>query len=295
MTELNNMSKAEKLIKGAIDMHVHTTPDLFPRLASDIEIAWEAKKAGMGGLVIKNHFTTTADRAQIASEVTAFPVFGGLALNNPTGGLNPEAVKVSLKLGAKIIWMPTVDSEERERHKEYIEMFNLASEPGTKRISLLDQSQALKKELADILELIIEHDAILATGHISKTEARILVEEAGKLGVKKIMLTHPLSPMLAYTIDEIKALINKGVSMVEFDFFSTTNAAGHPISKETIAGAIKAIGARNAVMTTDGGQRSNPGPVEMLKTFTAAMRELGITEEDIKTMVCRNPAAALDL
>ncbi len=40
----------------------------------------------------------TADRAEIASDQAGFPVFGGIALNLPVGGLNPEAVEVALKM-----------------------------------------------------------------------------------------------------------------------------------------------------------------------------------------------------
>jgi hypothetical protein len=59
---------------------------------------------GMRAILIKNHFTLTSDRAQVASDEIGFPVFGGIALNHSVGGLNLHAVEAALKLGAKIVW-----------------------------------------------------------------------------------------------------------------------------------------------------------------------------------------------
>ena len=41
----------EPLLKDAIDMHVHVTPDTKPRRYEFIDAALEAKNAGMKGLV----------------------------------------------------------------------------------------------------------------------------------------------------------------------------------------------------------------------------------------------------
>ncbi len=295
MNKKDSITKAAELITGAIDMHIHTNPDLFPRLISDIEAAREAKKAGMGGIVIKNHFTTTADRAALAREVTGFPVFGGLVLNSPVGGLNPEAVEVSLKLGAKIIWMPTIYAEYQLKDPDTVKMFNMVVGPDTRGICLLDRNLGIKNEVKEILKLITEHRAILATGHISKQESNLLVEEASSMGVKKIILTHPLSPMFDYTTGEIRELVAKGVSLVEFNALDTTEVVSGPISAELIAGTIKAIGVKNAVMATDGGQTVNPNPVKMMLGYIGTMLGLGIPEEDIKTMVSGNPARILEL
>ncbi len=295
MEATTSLAKAEKLMDGAVDMHIHTSPDLFPRLASDIEVAREAMEAGMGGIVIKNHFTTTADRAQIARDTTGFPVYGGLVLNNPVGGLNPDAVEISLQFGAKIIWMPTIYAEIQLKGKPHVPMFDHVIKPGMSGISLLDSQQDIKKEIRAIIELIIQYNAVLATGHISKLEAALLAEQAAKMGYKKIMLTHPLSPMLGYSIKEIKELIDKGVNFVELNILDTTKVVNNPISIKTIVQAVKSIGPQNAVMATDGGQPINPSPVKMLKQYINVMLDHGIPEQSIKTMVRDNPEILLDI
>ncbi len=69
--------QAAKMLEGTIDFHIHTGPDIYPRLLNDIEVARQAKRAGMKGILIKSHATITGDRAQVAQAVTSLPVFGG--------------------------------------------------------------------------------------------------------------------------------------------------------------------------------------------------------------------------
>mgnify|MGYP000176813617 CR=1 FL=1 len=102
-------------LAGVIDFHVHSGPDSRPRSVSDLEIARIAKRAGMRGLVFKNHFTMTADRAWLAmQEVDGIEIFGGVALNHAVGGLNAEAVRQLAAFSGgrgKVVWLPTFDAE----------------------------------------------------------------------------------------------------------------------------------------------------------------------------------------
>src|SRR5438093_12932568 len=99
------------LLEGAYDTHVHSDPDVLPRKFDDIELVRRGKEAGMGGFVLKSHYICTADRATLIRRT--FPginVYGGIALNNSVGGLNPVAVDIAGRLGNKVVWLPTVDS-----------------------------------------------------------------------------------------------------------------------------------------------------------------------------------------
>jgi hypothetical protein len=88
-------------LDGAYDLHVHSAPDLFPRIADDRQIVAHAAARGFG----------TASRAQLAAQVAGgLKVYGGLVLNGYVGGVNPHAVDAALRLGARVIWMPTLDA-----------------------------------------------------------------------------------------------------------------------------------------------------------------------------------------
>jgi len=91
---------------GAIDLHVHSAPDVRPRKMTALELAGAAKAAGMRGLLLKNHQTaTTGVAATLREVVPGLAVFGGLVLNDAVGGWNPEAVDAALKMNAAEIWI----------------------------------------------------------------------------------------------------------------------------------------------------------------------------------------------
>jgi hypothetical protein len=65
-------------IDGAYDLHVHSSPDLFPRIADDARIVADAASKGFAGVVMKNHSEGTGSRAQLAGQaVTGIKVYGG--------------------------------------------------------------------------------------------------------------------------------------------------------------------------------------------------------------------------
>ena len=105
-------------LNGVIDMHVHTAPDVCQRTYNDLELTAAAVRAGARAIVIKGHHCSTVARAALCNaynrtvfDSNPFVMYGGLVLNYDAGGLNPKAVQTALEMGAKIIWLPTVDAE----------------------------------------------------------------------------------------------------------------------------------------------------------------------------------------
>ena len=108
------LTESSELLHGAYDLHIHPAPSHFPRLMDDFEILEDAEKAGMSGVLLKNHYETTGARAIIANlhhKGFAARAYGAAVLNWPLGGLNPYAAVSALKMGAKIIFLPTRDAE----------------------------------------------------------------------------------------------------------------------------------------------------------------------------------------
>ncbi len=283
------------LLSGAIDIHIHSAPDVYPRILNDMELAFHAQEMEMQAILIKNHFTETAGRAQVATDVTGFPVFGGIALNLSIGGLNSHAVRTALKLGAKTVWLPTLHSKEFVANKSHVA--NLAGEiaEDLKGIYVLNSDGSLKDELYPIFDLIIEHNSSLATGHISIDEAKVVVREAANRGVKKIIVTHPLASFVNYSVEDMKEIVDSGATWLEHVFNDTTRQVGHPITREALFSGIKAIGAEHCIMSTDAGQWLNPVPVQQMGIYIQDMLNFGFSQPEIRKMTTDNPAAMLGL
>ena len=79
-------------LAGVIDLHAHSGPDpeFRPRLLNDIDLARLARRKGMRAIVLKNHYTASADRAELVmEEVGGIEVFGAVVLNRAVGGQTP--------------------------------------------------------------------------------------------------------------------------------------------------------------------------------------------------------------
>ncbi len=88
MTELDANKKAEELLKGAYDLHVHSSPSVFPRELDGFQLIREADAAGMAGVMLKSHYESTALRAELINRYSGCKAkaYGGLCLNCPAGG-----------------------------------------------------------------------------------------------------------------------------------------------------------------------------------------------------------------
>jgi len=283
------------LLEGSIDIHIHSAPDVYPRLLNDVELALSAKENGMRAILVKNHYFETAGRARLASDAADFPVFGGIALNLTNGGLNKHAVKMALKMGAKQVWMPTVHADYFVKNKDHVA--NLATEIGddVQGLTLVNEDGTLKKELYDIFELIKEGNAIFATGHVTKEEAKIAVREAVKKGVKKILITHPAATFVHYSIDDMKEILDLGATFLEHTWNDVTRQVSHPLQISALFDVIKSVGAAHSIMSTDAGQWLNPPAAQQMGIYIKEALKSGISARDVRTMVADNPAKILGI
>jgi hypothetical protein len=271
----------EHSLKGALDLHLHAGPDIRKRKLTYLEAAIQAREAGMKAILIKSHSTITADIASLIQPlVKDILVFGGIALNYPLGGLNPVAVETALKLGAKQIWMPTLHAANQYRYD------------GVKGgITVLNKEGSLKKEVVEILEILSRHDVILSTGHLSQNEIMVLVREAQKKKIQKILITHPDHLAVHLSVGSQKRLARKGVF---FDRCFPTEKTS-PLNIESMAQRIREVGVASSILTSDFGQPENPFPVEGLKIYIERLKQFGLSDQEIDQMVRINPERLLNL
>jgi hypothetical protein len=278
------MSAFPDFLEDAIDLHVHSAPDVDARRFSDLDLAREAERAGMGAILIKSHQNSTVERAWLVSKVvTGIQVFGGLVLNDTVGGLNVAAVKLALAMGAKEIWMPT---RSALNHRSY------HGESGG--ISILNEDSGLVPAAQAILEAMAQSDCILSTGHLSPREALVLIHQARQCGVRKVLVTHPEWAPTFYSFEQQKELAQLGNVWFERCFVSTTHLCGC-VPFQVIEQAIVEAGVETTVLSTDLGQPQTPPPAEGLRLYAERLRSSGFSVEHIRQMMCTNPARLLSL
>lgn len=275
-------------IDGAYDLHVHSAPDLFPRIADDRQMVAHAAAHGFAGVVMKNHFEGTASRAKLAADAAGgLKVYGSLVLNRYVGGVNPHAVEAALRLGARIIWMPTLDAACHRQAFGFGGGFAAQSsglETPSEGLSILRDGRLLP-EAREVMTLVREHRAALATGHVSFEEIAALVAEAEGQGFRKLILTHPYDKAPGLDLEQVRSLARPHVR-VEFVFCSITPRWAFT-DAAAIARCIKAIGPARFVISSDGGQAHNPMPAEGYRRFVHLLQAEGIADADFRVM-CRD-------
>lgn len=274
-------------IAGAYDLHVHTAPDLFPRIADDVRMVTDAAARGFAGVVMKNHFEGTASRARLAArDAGGMKVYGGLVLNRHVGGINPSAVEVALRLGARVVWMPTLDAA---CHRAAFGTGDFAAQssglPTRGEGLTLVRDNRLLSEAREVMALVKEAGAALATGHVGFEEIRALVAEAEAQGFRKLILTHPYDRAPGLTLGQVEALARPPVR-IEFVFCSITPRWAFT-DAAAIAHCIRRLGAARFVLSSDGGQAHNPMPAEGYQQFVQALHAEGIAAHDFRVM-CRD-------
>ncbi|MDA8126481.1 MAG: DUF6282 family protein [Deltaproteobacteria bacterium] len=288
-------------LKDAYDLHVHSGPDVLPRRFDDIDMARRIIAAGMKGYVIKSHYFCTSERAQLIGKM--FPrcnAVGAVTLNSSMGGINPAAVEMAGRSGAKMVWFPTIDSAN--------ELEQLARSPADKLpywAKIKRQMEAegvrsptlcilkngkLQDEAFEILDIMARFNMILATGHVSKAEAFALVKAARARKVERIIMTHVDFPATFLTIEEQKEMVRCGACM---EHTYTTPATGK-VAWDLVMAQIRAIGPEHIVIGTDLGQTAGVFPDEGLVLYGRKMVENGFSEEDFRTIIVKNAAALLE-
>lgn len=283
-----------KLLKDAIDIHVHSSPSLFHRQDTE-EVVTHARNCGIKAMILKSHHHPTVDRVTfVKKQVSGIDVFHSITLNYAVGGINPFAVDVALKMGARCVWLPTIDAAAQKDYYGALggygtkQSFNIPSfYQGVAGISILEPGGELIPEVMQILDLVQKANCILAVGHLTLEEIRALVFAAKQSKFKKMVIDHPHFPFCKHSLDDLKKLVSNG-AILNFTF-SEVSSKWYAISPEEIAEQIKVLGPQHIVLSSDSGQVHNPLPAEGLRIYFQLLLEAGVDESEIYTMSHDNP------
>jgi uncharacterized protein DUF6282 len=282
---------------GAIDMHVHSHPDVFGRNMDDIDVAQLAKARGMRGIVLKNHVAETASRAALVMKVVpGIEAFGGVVLNKAVGGINPDAVEWMHRTyggRGKVVWLPTFEADKHVKTLSKPDAIGLVVAPNGQ----------VTPEMEAILKIIARENLVLATGHVHPEEIIAVVRRGRELGVKNMVITHGLTNVPGLTMAQAKQVTEMG-AVIEVCFLQFLAGPNAPlpflthwtqVNAKHVAQAVKEFGAKSVLISSDLGQSGNMVHPDGIETAVAAMKREGISDGDIDMMLRKNPARLLGL
>ncbi len=247
-------------IEGLIDFHVHTAPDVFGRAIDDEEATQLYRDRQMEAIVLKNHVALTADRAWLVRKhVPGIKVFGGVVLNGPAGGINPEAVQWMWRMQGsfgRVVWFPTFDADNHVKH------FKDAPEG----IKVVGPDGKVLPAVREVLKICAQQKLVVHTGHASPAEALAIIEAARDAGGDRIVVTHAEFEVVNMSFEEMKKAAAMGAKLEICAMGPLMGPNAHlawmrhwrqvPIKES--ADAIRAVGAGYFILSSDLGQTGNP-------------------------------------
>ncbi len=285
------MSKVS--LKGVIDMHVHSNPDIRIRAYDDFELMEAGIRVGARAIVIKTHQGTTMDRAYLCNRhnqivhgnTNDFTMFGGIVLNRVVGGINLKALEVALKLGAKVVWLPT-----QSARNHLIKM-----KQSTDSCVEVVRDGKVVPEMMDVFRLVRDYDAVLGTAHLSPKESFIVVEAARDAGVKNLVVTHPEWWVVDMSMEDQIRLVKDYDVILERCYAQNMGGGKYKSNLPSNLEIVKEAGYKNVMIDTDGGQVENPHWEIAMEESMQYLVDHGIPMEQVDYMTKVIPARLLGL
>jgi len=192
---------------GIVDFHVHSAPSILPRRLDDAATAEAAGETGVARFVLKAHEGFSAERAALLGPAAA----GGVVLNSPVGGCNPDAVEVTARLGGRVVWLPTISSAAHQAAATSARL-SVHRDLRFREVPVLAEG-APHPDLLEVLEIVAAHDLILASGHVPVPDALRIFEVAARLGARRFLINHPTFEFMRWSPELLAPLRALGVHL----------------------------------------------------------------------------------
>jgi hypothetical protein len=286
--------RARVLVEGAYDLHVHVAPDVPKRRIDDRTLAQRFAELGLAGFALKSHYTSTAERAQVVSAlVPDVRVLGTLTLNWAVGGMNALAVEIAAREGARIVWMPTVDSpaetagrtepKQGDKVPQWARLQHELRSLGLSvdAVQVTDSEERLLPEARSVLRAIARHDLILATGHLDRNDTFAVADGALEEGVTHIVVTHPEFPCQNFSLDDQRALAERGCLL--------ERCLSTPLSGKTdwehVFDGVRAVGVERSLFSSDCGNPDYPPVEDGLALWADRLLGGGFDDDEVREMI----------
>jgi hypothetical protein len=215
----------------------------------------------------------------------------GIVLNNAVGGLNADAVEHTLKLGGRVIWMPTLSATNhvRQMHRSKVPPTNSPMLPPI-ALTVVNERGGIGDDVLLILDIMAKHDAVLAAGHLHVSEVLALFKQAKARGVKRLLVSHP-TVFVDAAVEEITQLAAMGA----FIEHCVCDLRPRRIVAEDLAASIRVVGTEQTILGCDLGHLDRPLPAEGFKQVVRLCYELGFSPDEIRTMIGLNPSRLIGI
>lgn len=305
-----DLGLTDPALVGALDVHLHIDPDApgtggAIRALDIFDAVALARERGMRGFVFKTHQDAGSAGAAYLSRrhfAPGFEVFGRMASNYATGGINIAALEhyAQIKGGwGRIFEMPTRDSitattrpgsmdrPALERGRPWMLMMPEGTPPYiavSRNGELVPEVRQLIAVMAKIRTVDSNGRMVLATGHATPQEHLLLAREGRRQGLN-VLLTHPGDIPQLPEAAQLGAFIEVTASSIYKTEADRTAAAN----------LIRKVGAQSVIVSTDCGQTANVYPTDCLVLAARGLRAHGISDREIDLMYKENPARLLGL
>lgn len=287
---------ARDLVRGAYDVHLHVAPDVMKRRIDDFTVAQRFAEVGLAGFVLKSHYMPTAERAEVVRHAGGAHVLGAITLNASVGGLNPIAVEIAARSGAKFVWLPTVDSRNQRECRatepegatppmwaqiqDELRADGMAADP----VDVIGPDGEVVDVARQVLRLIARHDMVLATGHLHSDEIVTVIDAAVEEGVQRMVVTHPEFTSQRVGVERQRDLAARG-ALMERCF--TTPYTGK-VDWDVWFRNIREAGPEHSVVSSDLGQPFNPPVEDGMALCADFLLEAGFSDDEVRTMTVHN-------
>jgi hypothetical protein len=269
-------TEVAELLVGAVDLHCHSGPAAMPRILDHHEALLDCAAAGFRALLYKDHFYLGTPHAIMLEKL--FPelgvkLFSGIALNNASGGINPHAVDHAAKIGAKIVWMPTLSAAN------HIEQ-------------ALGQGKSFPKTAKKMLDPVLLPWPSACSMWFAAEMIKVFAE-ARRRGVRRLLVNHP-TYLIGCTDDDIRELVSIGAH-IEHSICMWVEGKAKKFTPEELVHLIEVAGVSRTILSSDLGLVGSPRPVEGFRQVVRLLLDQQVPKEDIRKLVSLNAARLIGL
>ncbi len=273
------------LLRGSYDIHQHSGPSVHTeRLFDELELAVQGCYMGQAGIVFKDMHTSSVRSVKLVQKVVdkwaeennkkKIELFGGVCLNYPVGGLNPDAVIAAYRIGGKYVWLPSMDSNHHRK---------VVGHGVGQGIDLIDENDSVVPKAKEVLALMAETDMVLGIGHQSTRERLMVVREAVKMGIQRIEISHVNYSLTWLTPEQCKMFADLGayIGIYSLDI-------GRLYTMDDVMAMYQAVGPERIVLGSDCGHIANPYPLDSMRMLILGFLQSGVPDEHVKLMCQAN-------